>query len=122
MLFNYPTFISEKEQTKSELLFNNVRILIQTHVQEICFNTEFGTNIRDKIKQGIDDFTISDIRDEIETKLLKYFSNDLRIEKLNAWQEIDKVKIELMYTELKTGISRTIQDEEIITNSDTTLY
>lgn len=122
MLFNYPTFISEKEQTKSELLFNNVRILIQTHIQEICFDTEFGTNIRDKIKQGIDDFTISDIRDEIETKLLKYFSNDLRIEKLNAWQEVDKVKIELIYTELKTGISRTIQDEEIITNSDTTLY
>ena len=122
MLFNYPSFINQKEQTPSELLFNNVRMVIQTHVGEIWLNLEFGTNIRNLIKQGIDEITIAEIKSELELKLQKYFSNDLLINKLDIWQELDRVKINLEYVELRTGIMNTVQTEEIILNDDTSLY
>nr|DAO15254.1 MAG TPA: Tail lysozyme [Caudoviricetes sp.] len=122
MLFNYPSFINQKEQTPSELLFNNVRMAIQTHVGEIWLNLEFGTNIRNLIKQGIDEITIAEIKSELELKLQKYFSNDLLINKLDIWQELDRVKINLEYVELRTGIMNTVQTEEIILNDDTSLY
>lgn len=122
MLFNYPSFINQKEQTPSELLFNNVRMAIQTHVGEIWLNLEFGTNIRNLIKQGIDEITIAEIKSELELKLQKYFSNDLLINKLDIWQELDRLKVNLEYVELRTGIMNTVQTEEIILNDDTSLY
>lgn len=122
MLFNYPSFINQKEQTPSELLFNNVRMAIQTHVGEIWLNLEFGTNIRNLIKQGIDEITIAEIKSELELKLQRYFSNDLLISKLDVWQELDRVKVNLEYVELRTGIMNTVQTEEIILNDDTSLY
>lgn len=122
MLFNYPSFINQKEQTPSELLFNSVRMAVQTHVGEIWFNLEFGTNIRNLIKQGIDEITIAEIKSELELKLQKYFSNDLLINKLDIWQELDRVKVNLEYIELRTGIMNTVQTEEIILNDDTSLY
>lgn len=122
MLFNYPSFINQKEQTPSELLFNNVRMAIQTHVGEIWLNLEFGTNIRNLIKQGIDEITIAEIKSELELKLQRYFSNDLLINKLDIWQELDRVKVNLEYVELRTGIMNTVQTEEIILNDDTSLY
>lgn len=122
MLFNYPSFIGEKEQTPSELLFNDVRMAIQTHMGEIWFDLEYGSNIRNLIKQGIDEIVLAEIKQEIELKLQKYFANDLIINKLDVWQEIDKVKVSLEYIELRTGIYNTIQSEEIIINNDTSLY
>lgn len=122
MLFNYPSFIGEKEQSESELLYNNVRMEIQTHIGEIWVDLELGTNIRNLIKSGIDNITIAEIRTELETKLDKYFHNDLTIETLDIWQELDKLKINLEYIELRTGTHYTVQSEETIINKDQTLY
>lgn len=122
MLFNYPSFIGEKEQSESELLYNNVRMEIQTHIGEIWVDLELGTNIRNLIKSGIDTITVAEIRTELETKLDKYFHNDLTIETLDIWQELDKLKINLEYIELRTGTHYTVQSEETIINNDQTLY
>ncbi len=122
MLFNYPSFIGEKEQSESELLYNNVRMEIQTHIGEIWVDLELGTNIRNLIKSGIDNITVAEIRTELETKLDKYFHNDLTIETLDIWQELDKLKINLEYIELRTGTHYTVQSEETIINKDQTLY
>lgn len=122
MLFNYPSFIGEKEQSESELLYNNVRMEIQTHIGEIWVDLELGTNIRNLIKFGIDNITVAEIRTELETKLDKYFHNDLTIETLDIWQELDKLKINLEYIELRTGTHYTVQSEETIVNKDQTLY
>lgn len=126
MLFNYPTFISTKEQSISDRLYNNIRILVQTHIQEIWTNLDFGTNIRDLLKQGIDNILLAEIKDELETKIYKYFINDLIIDKLDVYQDtgeyVNKVCVDLQYTELKTGNIKTVQSEEIILNKDTTLY
>lgn len=122
MLFNYPSFIGEKEQSESELLYNNVRMEIQTHIGEIWVDLELGTNIRNLIKSGIDNITVAEIRTELETKLDKYFHNDLTIETLDIWQELDKLKINLEYIELRTGTHYTVQSEETIVNKDQTLY
>lgn len=122
MLFNYPSFIGEKEQSESELLYNNVRMEIQTHIGEIWVDLELGTNIRNLIKSGIDNITVAEIRTELETKLDKYFHNDLTIETLDIWQELDKLKISLEYIELRTGTHYTVQSEETIINKDQTLY
>nr|CAI9752037.1 hypothetical protein YSBCXYJI_YSBCXYJI_CDS_0152 [Caudoviricetes sp.] len=122
MLFNYPSFIGEKEQSESELLYNNVRMEIQTHIGEIWVDLELGTNIRNLIKSGIDNITVAEIRTELETKLDKYFHNDLIIETLDIWQELDKLKINLEYIELRTGTHYTVQSEETIINKDQTLY
>lgn len=126
MLFNFPTFISAKEQTASERLYNNLKIMVQTHIQEIWVNLDFGTNIRNLLKQGIDNIMLAEIRDELETKIYKYFSNDLVINNLDVWQNTGEysnvVRVDLEYTELKTGIIKTVQSEEIILNKDSTLY
>lgn len=122
MLFNYPSFIGEKEQSESELLYNNVRMEIQTHIGEIWVDLELGTNIRNLIKSGIDNITVAEIRTELETKLDKYFHNDLTIETLDIWQELDKLKINLEYIESRTGTHYTVQSEETIINKDQTLY
>ena len=122
MLFNYPSFIGEKEQSESELLYNNVRMEIQTHIGEIWVDLELGTNIRNLIKSGIDNITVAEIRTELETKLDKYFHNDLTIETLDIWQELVKLKINLEYIELRTGTHYTVQSEETIINKDQTLY
>lgn len=122
MLFTYPSFIGQNEQTPSELLFNNVRIAIQTHLGEIWYDTKFGTNIRNLIKQGIDNIVLVEIHDEIEMKLNDYFSEEILIDTLDVWQDDNKVKVNLVYTELRTGTHYTVQSEEVILNNDTTLY
>lgn len=122
MLFSYPSFIGQSEEDKSKLLFNSVRMVIQTHAGEIWVNQDFGTNIRNSIKEGIDNLVLMEIRTEIETKLNNYFNNELEIENLEIWQELDVVKIKLDYIELQTGIHYTVQTEEIIVNQDQTLY
>lgn len=122
MLFSYPSFIGQSEEDKSKLLFNSVRMVIQTHAGEIWVNQDFGTNIRNSIKEGIDNLVLMEIRTEIETKLNNYFNNELEIENLEIWQELDVVKVKLDYIELQTGIHYTVQTEEIIVNQDQTLY
>lgn len=122
MLFNYPSFIGEKEQTQSELLFNSVRMAIQTQAGEIWVDIDFGTNIRNLIKQGIDALVLAEIRTEIETKLGIYFKDELEIKDLSVWQDLDKVKVKLDYLELRTGIHYTVQTEETIINQDQTLH
>ena len=122
MLFSYPSFIGQSEEDKSKLLFNSVRMVIQTYAGEIWVNQDFGTNIRNSIKEGIDNLVLMEIRTEIETKLNNYFNNELEIENLEIWQELDVVKVKLDYIELQTGIHYTVQTEEIIVNQDQTLY
>ena len=95
---------------------------VKAFVGEIWVDLELGTNIRNLIKSGIDNITVAEIRTELETKLDKYFHNDLTIETLDIWQELDKLKINLEYIELRTGTHYTVQSEETIINKDQTLY
>lgn len=122
MLFNFPSFIGEKEQTPSELLYNNIKIMIQTHIGEIWTDLDFGTDIRNLIKQGINNITLVEISDELETKLNTYFGENIVIDDLKVQQEQNVVKVNLRYIELRTGIHYSMQTEETINNSDNTLY
>lgn len=122
MLFNFPSFIGEKEQDRSELLYENVRVLISTHIEEIWYDLNFGTTIRNKIKHGIDALVVAEILDEIRDKVNRYFSNDLVIKDVKAEQQTDKLFINLEYLELRTGKHFTVTSEEIIINNDTSLY
>ena len=122
MLFNYPSFINKNEQDASELLFNSVRMAIQTNVKELWYDINFGSKIRNSIKHGIDTIVITEIQDDIEENLMTYFSNDIRVEYLDLWQEADKIKVALTYVELRTGKHNTVQTEETFVNSDTSLY
>ena len=117
MLFNFPSFISTKEQTKSELLFNNVRFVLQTSVEELWTDLKFGTKIRGYIKQGIDNITIAEIREEIYNKLMFYFTDDLEISVLDIQQDVNVLHVKLDYIELKTGKHYTLQSEEDIINN-----
>lgn len=122
MLFNYPTFINTKEQTPSERLYNNLKLMVQTHVGEIWYDINFGTKIRDYIKKGIDAIVLSDIRDELVEKINLYFINDLKIERLDIQQSVDKLYIYLDYLELRTGLHRNLQVAEDIENKYTSFY
>lgn len=122
MLFNFPTFLNTKEQTPSDRLYNNLKILVQTNVAEIWYNIEFGTNIREQIKAGITDIAISNIYDELMEKITQYFINDLKITRLDIQQIVDKLRIDLEYVELRTGLHKTLVAEQDIENKDTSLY
>lgn len=122
MLFNFPTFLNVKEQTSSDRLYNNLKILIQTHISEIWYDTEFGTNIRNHIKDSIDDIMISEIQDELIEKINKYFSNKLKIQNISIKQDFEYLHIYLTYIELQTGVYKTLQTDEIIQNNDTSFY
>ena len=123
MLFNFPTFISTKEQDPSERLYNNVKILIQTQIQEIWVDLDFGSEIRNKLKQGINNIILVEIKNELEIKINQYFSNDLLITKLDVKQDVDKIRVDLEYKELRTGIFKSVQsDEVIVNNSNTSFY
>ena len=122
MLFNYPSFISTSEQSESDLLYNNIKIVLQTSLKEIWYNTNFGTNIRDNIKDGIDALVITNIQIQIEDNLLKYCKNDIQLKYLDLTQEGNKIKVYLTYIELRTGKFNTIQTEETFVNKDTSLY
>ena len=118
MLMNWPTFLGTKEQSPSEMLYNRIKILIQTHIEEIFVNLDYGTNIRNYIKQGISNIVMSDIKDELTTKIMKYFSNDVNITNIEMKQDFNKIIINLDYVELRTGNHNTIQAQEmLITNN-----
>lgn len=122
MLFNFPSFLNTKEQTQSDRLYNNLKILVQTSVDEIWYDVNFGTNIRDSIKAGISDIVISDIRDELIEKITTYFQNDLQISRMDIYQIVNKLRIELDYVELRTGLHKTLITEQDIENKDMSLY
>lgn len=118
MLFNFPTFLNKQEQDRSRILFNNIRMVLQTSVKEIWYDTYFGTKIRNFIKSGVDSLVVTEVQNEIETNLMKYFENDIVINYLDLWQENEVIKIALNYTELPTGKFNTVQTTEIFTNTD----
>ena len=116
MLWNYPSFINELEQDDSRILFNNIRFVLQTSIRELWFDIDFGTNIRSNIKRAIDPLMVSEIQFDIESNLMKYFTNDIKLNYLDVTQNLDKLLISLDYTELRTGKHNTIQTEEALTN------
>lgn len=122
MLFNYPSFINKSEQDDSRILFNSVRLALQTSLGEIWYDTSFGVNIRNLIEKGIDALVAAEIQEDIETNLIKYFSNEIRIEYLDLTQDVDTIKVALTYTELRTGKKLTVQTEQKMINDDTSLY
>lgn len=122
MLFNYPSFISTSEQDESRLLFNNIRMVLQTNLREIWYDIDFGTNIRENIKDGIDALVITNIQIEMENKLLEYFKNDIQLKYLDLVQKGNRILVSLTYIELRTGKFNTIQTEETFVNKDTSLY
>lgn len=122
MLFTFPSFINKSEQDESRLLYNAIKITLQTSVREIWYDVNFGTKIRNAIKQGIDGLVVTDIQIDIEDNLMKYFQNDIRLNYLDLQQQGDKILIQLDYIELRTGKHNTIQTEETFINQDKSLY
>lgn len=113
---NYPSFIGKKEQSKSELLYNKVKILMQTNVKELIYDVDFGTDIRSHLKQGISNIVIGEIKEEILNKLNNYLGNELEVTSLIVKQNDNKLFVNLEYTELSTGKVETITAEEVIEN------
>lgn len=122
MLFNYPSFINKSEQDESRILFNNIRLALQTNIREIWYNIQFGTHIRDLVKHGIDALIVAEVQQDIEDNLMNYFINDIKLDSLDLWQDADKIKVSLKYVELRTGKVNTIQTEQTFINNDTSLY
>lgn len=122
MQFTFPSFINQTEQDDSRLLYNSVKIALQTHLGEIWYNSSFGTKIRDYVKDGIDALVITDIQQDIEDNLVNHFQNDIHVDYVEAWQDADTIKVNLAYTELRTGKHNTVKTEEKFANSDTSLY
>lgn len=122
MLFSFPSFINKNEQSDSDILYNNIKILIQTSIMEIWYDTTFGTNIRNLIKQGINAITVVEIQNEIENKIYKYFSNDVVIKYLDAYQNKNTINIDLTYYELRTGKYNTVKTEETFINKDVLFF
>ena len=122
MLFSFPSFINKNEQSDSDILYNNIKILIQTSIMEIWYDTTFGTNIRNLIKQGINAITVVEIQNEIENKIYKYFSNDVVIKYLDAYQDKNTINIDLTYYELRTGKYNTVKTEETFINKDVLFF
>lgn len=122
MLFNYPSFINKSEQNDSRILFNSVRMALQTSIGEIWYDTDFGVSFRSLIEKGIDALVVAEIQENIESNLLKYFENDIELNYLDVWQEAEKIKVALTYTELRTGKKLTVQTEQRFVNDDVSLY
>lgn len=122
MLFNYPSFINKNEQSESRLLFNSIRMDLQTNIKEIWYDINFGTNIRGLIKKGINALVVAEIQNSIEDVVKTYFKDDIQLNYLDAWQDNNKIKVNLTYTELKTGKKNTIKTEETFVNTDVSLY
>lgn len=122
MLFNYPSFISQNEQDRSRLLYNNIKIVLQTSIEEIWYDVDFGTHIRDVLKKGINALIVSEIAQEIEDKLAKYFADDLRLIYLDAYQEDRIIRISLTYEELQTGKMNTVEVEQTFVNNQLSQY
>lgn len=122
MQFNFPSFINKSEQDESRLLFNSVKLVLQTSIQEIWYDTKFGTHIRDLLKQGINALVVAEIQQDIEDNLMKYFKNEIKLDTLDAWQDLDTVRVELKYIELRTGKRNTVQAEQKFINTDLSLY
>ena len=122
MLFSYPSFINKSEQYSSRLLFNSISMALQTNLREIWYDINFGTGIRDYIKHGIDALVMAQIQEDINSSLSKYFENDIELNYLDVWQESEKIKVALNYTELRTGKKLTVQTEQRFVNDDVSLY
>lgn len=121
MLFNYPSFINTAEQDESRILFNNIRLVLQTTLKELWYNLDFGTNIRNLIKNGINSMIVAEIQLDIENNLIQYFNDDIKLNYLDIEQDESKIKISLNYTELRTGKHNTVQAEETFINNNTIL-
>lgn len=122
MLFNYPSFINKNEQSESRLLFNSIRMALQTNIREIWYDINFGTNIRGLVKKGINALVVAEIQNSIEDVVKTYFKDNIQLNYLDAWQDNNKIKVNLTYTELKTGKKNTIKTEETFVNTDVSLY
>lgn len=122
MQFTFPSFINQTEQDESRLLYNSIKIALQTHIGEIWYNSTFGSKIRDYIKDGIDSLVMSDVQQDIEENLSKHFQNEISLDYVDAWQEGDTIKVVLSYIELRTGKHNTVETEERFANRDTSLY
>lgn len=120
MLFPYPSFINQKEQDASRILYNNVSLVLRSQLNSVWFNLGFGSNLRDLLQNGIDALVMAQAQEEIERALLKYFGNDLRLFSLEIWQEDKQVKAALTYIELRTGKYNTVQTEYTFANNDAT--
>lgn len=122
MQFTFPSFINQTEQDDSRLLYNSIKIALQTHLGEIWYDSTFGTKIRDYVKDGIDALVVSDIQQDIEENLNNHFQNEIHVDYVEAWQEADIIKVNLSYTELRSGKHNTVKTEERFANTDTSLY
>lgn len=121
MLFTYPSFINTAQQDDSRLLYNNIKILLQTSIKEIWYDTSYGTELRNKIKDGLDLLIVAEIQNNIEEVLMKYFSNDIILNYLDFEQDENKLLVSLNYKELRTGKFNTIETEQTFINTDTSL-
>lgn len=118
MLFTYPSFINVSKQDKSRLLYNNVKIALQTSINEIWYDIQYGVRTREYIKDGIDELVVARIQDNIENCLMNYFSQDILLNYMDIRQTETKIYIDINYTELRTGIHNTIRTEETFINEN----
>lgn len=119
-LFSYPSFINSKEQTPSEILYNNILIVLQTSLNEIWYDVNFGSNLHSYLKQGITPILIYEIQNEIENNIITYFGDQVKLNYLDIKQNLNTVEVDLNYTELQTGKCNTIKTEQTIIDNKIT--
>ena len=107
--FNAPNVFFSTYFTK-DAIRNNLLNFFLTNKNEHYLNPNFGANLRAFIFEQISNDNISNLKEDIQQQLNKYFSN-IKIEKLDVLQYPDNNEINVVmdYSIVNTGITDKIE-------------
>lgn len=107
--FNAPNVFFSTYYTK-DAIRNNLLNFFLTNKNEHYLNPNFGANLRGFIFEQISNDNISNLKEDIQQQLSKYFSN-IKIEKLDVLQYPDnnEINVVMNYSIVNTGITDKIE-------------
>lgn len=79
-------YFLELTETKKEAVKSNILFLLSTQKGERLYKPEFGTNLRSFIFEQLDDQTVLNIKEEIQSSILKNMQG-ITIDQINVEQD-----------------------------------
>ena len=107
--FNSPNVFTQTYVTK-DAIRNNLLNFFLTNQTERYLNNQFGANLRAFVFEQISSDSIGDLKENIQSLLLQYFTN-IKIDKLEVLESPDnnEITIQLYYTVINTGTTDQVQ-------------
>lgn len=107
--FNAPNVFTSTYYTK-DAIRNNLLNFFLTNKNEHYLNPNFGANLRGFIFEQITNDNISNLKEDIQQQLGKYFSN-IKIEKLDIleYPDTNEINVVMNYSIVNTGITDKIE-------------